>query len=125
MNQRNCTPIVWAVILSTSFLATCWLSALADDHQGHFEIHREGIRLDKQAVVFRVENEGLLMVLPAISKPLPILQNLAAQRVYRALRDDPNDSQWEITGSFTEFEDRNFFWIERAVRSHQRSKSPK
>lgn len=86
------------------------------------KLRREGSKLDQQAVIFRAENDALLMTLGYESKPVHVLQNLAAQRIYRACREDPDDNKWNVSGTFTEFEGRNFFMVDRAVRVFQNSK---
>lgn len=86
------------------------------------KIRREGARVDQLPVNFRTENELLLLILAEDGKPIRVLENLAAQRIYRANREDPEDSHWSVTGTFTEFEGKNFFLIERAVRQFQKER---
>jgi hypothetical protein len=109
-NARLGTVVVSAI------LATYISVSLAQDTSKARELHREGIRIEKQLTEFRAENDNLQMVQGEVS--FQVLQNLAAQRIYRANRDDPNDAHWTVTGRFTEFEGRNYFLIETATRGH-------
>lgn len=78
---------------------------------------REGTQVDLQPVVFRADNNQLLVEFGLEKKSIQVLENLASQRIYRAYRDDADDKRWTISGIFTEFEDRNYLLIEQAVRS--------
>ena len=86
------------------------------------KIHREGARIEQQPVSFKTENDRLLLTVGNDPKPLIVLENLASQRIFRATREDPDDCRWTVTGSYTEFEGKNFFLIERAVRLYQKKK---
>ncbi len=86
------------------------------------KLHREGARIEQQTVSFRTENDRLLLSVASETKPLIVLENLASQRVFRATREDPEDCRWTVTGSYTEFEGKNYFLIERAVRLYQKNK---
>jgi branched-subunit amino acid aminotransferase/4-amino-4-deoxychorismate lyase len=86
------------------------------------KVHREGTRIEQQPISFRTESDRLWANLGNSAKPILVLENLAAQRIYRANREDPEDCKWTVSGQFTEFEGRNFFLIERAVRLYQKDK---
>ena len=86
------------------------------------KVHREGIRIEQQPISFRTESDRLWATIGNSAKPILVLENLAAQRIYRANREDPEDCKWTVSGQFTEFEGRNFFLIERAVRLYQKDK---
>jgi hypothetical protein len=83
---------------------------------GAEKIHREGTRMDQQAMTVYMENDLLSVQIGEENKSIQVLENLAAQRIYRANRDDPEDKRWTITGFLTEFEGRNYLLIEHAVR---------
>lgn len=86
------------------------------------KVHREGTRIEQQPILFRTESDRLWATIGNSAKPILVLENLAAQRIYRANREDPEDCKWTVSGQFTEFEGRNFFLIERAVRLYQKDK---
>ncbi len=86
------------------------------------KVHREGTRVEQQPVSFRTEGDRLWVTIGHGAKPVVVLENLAAQRIYRANREDPEDCKWTVSGQFTEFEGRNFFLVERAVRLYQKDK---
>ncbi len=86
------------------------------------KVHREGTRIEQQPISFRTESDRLWATIGNSAKPILVLENLAAQRIYRANREDPEDCKWTVSGQFTEFEGRNFFLIERAVRLYQKDK---
>lgn len=78
--------------------------------------HREGKRLEQHRVDFRADSDGLKALIENDTVAIEVLKNLAAQRIFRATRDDPDDGAWTIHGFITEFEGRNFLFIEKAVR---------
>lgn len=86
------------------------------------KVHREGTRIEQQPISFRTESDRLWATIGNTGKPVLVLENLAAQRIYRANREDPEDCKWTVSGQFTEFDGRNFFLIERAVRLYQKDK---
>lgn len=86
------------------------------------KVHREGTRIEQQPISFRTESDRLWATIGNSAKPVLVLENLAAQRIYRANREDPEDCRWTVSGQFTEIEGRNFFLIERAVRLYQKDK---
>ena len=86
------------------------------------KVHREGTRIEQQPISFRTESDRLWATIGNSAKPILVLENLAAQRIYRANREDPEDCKWTVSGQFTEFEGRNFFLIERAVRLYLKDK---
>ncbi len=86
------------------------------------KINREGTRIEQQPVTFRTESDRLWLTISNGAKPVVVLENLAAQRIYRANREDPEDCKWTVSGQFTEFEGRNFFLVERAVRLYHKDK---
>jgi hypothetical protein len=80
------------------------------------KIHREGTKLDEVLLTFRPDNDRLVAQFPLENKPIQVLENLAAQRIFRATHDDPKDNRWTVTATMTEFEGSNFLLIEQAVR---------
>jgi hypothetical protein len=105
---------VWVGVVALGLLRASE-SARSLDGQSGAKIHREGTRLDQKALTFRTENDRLMVQIDP-DHAIQVLENLGAQRIYRANQDDPEDNQWSITGSLTEFEGRNYLLIEQAVR---------
>lgn len=77
---------------------------------------REGARVVNQAVTCRGVGDRLLVELPHSSTPLVVLENLAAQRILKAIQDDIGGEQWIINGSITEFQGRNYILLDRVMR---------
>ena len=118
--ERTCSKrLLWAGTLAT-LVAVGMLNAQDTSRLGLSspveKIHREGTRFDQQAVTFRAENDQLVVLTGNDSRSIQVLENLAAQRIYRANRDDPQDNRWTISGVFTEFEGHNYLILEQAVR---------
>lgn len=80
------------------------------------KISREGTRIDSRAVEFRIEGDRLSVQFPDEKGSLISLENLATQRIVKAIMDDPNDKHWVVTGSLTEFQGSNYLLIERVSR---------
>lgn len=80
------------------------------------QLLREGARIVNQAVMCRNVGDRLLVELPQPSMPLMVLENLAAQRILKALQDDIGSERWIINGSITEFQGRNYILLDRVVR---------
>ncbi len=78
---------------------------------------REGGQIEKTNVVVRATGERLSITLPDGERIVTALENLATQRILKAVIEDPNDNVWLIDGHITEFNDRNFIFLERAQRS--------
>lgn len=120
MNRRAILLAVGCV--SLAILRVSWAQDSKVVSSSDAKIHREGSRIDQQAVSFKTENDRLLITVGNEPKPLIVLENLASQRIFRATREDPEDCRWTVTGTYTEFEGKNYFLIERAVRLYQKSK---
>lgn len=80
------------------------------------QLLREGARIVNQAVTCRNVGDRLLVELPQPSMPLMVLENLAAQRILKAIQDDIGSERWIINGSITEFQGRNYILLDRVVR---------
>ncbi len=53
-----------------------------------------------------------------LTSQLLVCENLMLQRVVEAIRDDPSDDKWTVSGVVTEFFDQNLFVIKTAQRSN-------
>ena len=90
--------------------------AEAEAQSSSEKILREGTRVESRPAECRSEGERLTILLPDTTRALTALENLATQRIQKAVLDDPSDKQWIITGTVTEFQGRNYILIERVSR---------
>ncbi|MCA9194787.1 MAG: hypothetical protein KDB03_23610 [Planctomycetales bacterium] len=79
------------------------------------KVMREGTRIESQ--VARCQLSGERLVLSFESFQVIALENLATQRMLKAMNDDPNDVQWQITGEVTEFQGQNYLYVHRVTRA--------
>lgn len=91
--------------------------ATQGDTTGQTKLWREGSRIEEQTCVFRASGDRLTIELPESTSPITVLENLAAQRIHKAVQEDSQDNYWIIHGTMTEFNDENFIIIERAQRT--------
>jgi hypothetical protein len=77
---------------------------------------REGTRLVEQPAICRSSGDRLLITLGDQAAPLVALENLAAQRILKAVLNDVGDDRWTVGGQITEFQDRNYLLLDRVVR---------
>jgi hypothetical protein len=77
---------------------------------------REGTRIDDRPAVCRFNGERLSVELDGQENAILALENLAAQRILVAVRDDPNDNRWLLNGTITEFLGSNYVMLERVKR---------
>jgi hypothetical protein len=77
---------------------------------------REGTRIESRSAVCRFNGERLNVDLEEFERPILALENLAAQRILDTIRNDPNDDQWLLTGTITEFRGSNYLLLERVKR---------
>ena len=77
---------------------------------------REGTRVLEQPVICRCSGERLLVSFAEDTPPMIALENLAAQRILKAVLDDAGDAQWIVGGQITEFHDRNYILLDRVIR---------
>lgn len=80
---------------------------------------REGKQLESQHATCRSTGERLIVEIELDGQPrtLTALENLSAQRILKAVVDEPSDSLWVINGRITEFQDRNFILLKRVSRT--------
>ncbi len=79
------------------------------------KLMREGSRIEASVIKFRAAGERLTAQL-ADQRTVTALENLAAQRVLKAVIEDPKDDEWKVTGTITEFNNRNFLLLEHVKR---------
>lgn len=84
--------------------------------QAEISLMREGSRMAQQECHCRLAEEQLLIE-NTDGRAFEALENLAAQRILTALQEDAGDNRWRITGSLTEFQGRNYLYIEHVIRS--------
>ena len=77
---------------------------------------REGARMELREARVRIVGETLVFTVEGHA-PIEGLENLALQRVYQAILDDPTHDRWLVTGQITEFRDRNYLLLDRGLRA--------
>ncbi|GAB5401832.1 MAG: hypothetical protein Aurels2KO_00630 [Aureliella sp.] len=77
---------------------------------------REGTSIDNVLVTCRASGDSLLMEFPDFRRRMSALQNLASQRILKAVIEDAQDTAWVVSGKVTEFKGRNYLFITRAQR---------
>ncbi len=77
---------------------------------------REGTRIESIPTVCHASGDRLAIQMEEDDRTIVALENLAAQRILKAVLDDPNDKKWIVTGAVTEFQDRNYILLERVTR---------
>jgi hypothetical protein len=76
---------------------------------------REGTELVDQRGVFKVF-QGRAAFLPVDGKrQLICLENLNLERVVRTIADNPEQLQWLVSGSITEYRGSNYLLVSRAI----------
>ena len=77
---------------------------------------REGSKLDKVLGKFQTVGGRMQFRLQDRNVRLTVLENLASERVSRALGESRSQRTWEVSGVITEFRDSNYLLVTRAVR---------
>lgn len=77
---------------------------------------REGTVITDEAGYFLQDGDGAIFVTES-GRELGGLRNLNLERIARVLKstDDPESIRWSVSGVVTEFGDRNYLLISRAV----------
>jgi len=84
--------------------------------QGAAERHlREGLELVEVSGSFRTSAGRVVFTSADGRQSLVGLENLNLERVTRALADHPDQVEWIVTGSVTEFRGSNFLLLRRVV----------
>lgn len=82
---------------------------------------REGTELLDQPGTFRLTGDRITFFTDLGRGRFVVLENLALQRVGRAIEDNPDPLQWLVTGAITEFRGENFLLVHRAVLRNRHS----
>jgi len=75
---------------------------------------REGTLLSNQLGEFSMTGDRISFHMADPEHALDVLENLALERVWKVLKDTPN-RQWSVSGTITEYRNRNYLLIQRAV----------
>lgn len=75
---------------------------------------REGTVLSDQLGEFKITGDRISFQMADHDNSLQVLENLALERVWKVLKDTPS-RQWNVSGTVTEYRNRNFLLIQRAV----------
>ncbi len=81
------------------------------------QLLREGTHMDSRPAVCRFNGQRLSVEIDGLERPLVALENLAAQRILDAIRDDPGDNRWLLDGKITEFLGTNYLLLEHVKRT--------
>lgn len=86
---------------------------------------REGTLLKDEVGTFRLNGTRITFVSQDGKKRLGALENLNLERIARSVRDNPQQTQWTVSGTVTEFQGQNFLLVSRANRKTQNGKGPR
>ncbi len=76
---------------------------------------REGSSLVNQAGAFQLVSDRVVFTFEGDGRQLTVLENLALERVARAVRQASSSQTWLVSGVVTEYQGSNFLLLERAV----------
>ena len=94
---------------------------VAEETQQKEDRLREGTELVDQPGTFRMTGDRITFFTELGRGRFVVLENLALERVGRAIEDNPQPLQWLVTGTITEFRGDNLLLIHRAVLRNRRS----
>ena len=90
-------------------------AALGDaGQQQEMPLLREGTELSDELGTFQMAGNRLSFEMTTQDVSLQVLENLALERIWKTF-DDANEHQWSVSGVVTEYRDRNYLLIHRAV----------
>jgi hypothetical protein len=88
-----------------------------------FQRLREGTQLANQLGTFKPTGERIMFLAATGKGRFLCLENLNLERIGRLVRDNPENLQWEISGTLTEYGGANYLEVSRAIlRSKTRSR---
>ncbi len=90
-------------------------SSLSRNDGETLKILREGTKIDDQVGEFQVAGDRTTFVTDDGKRSFVGLENLNLERVVRILSDKPEQLQWSVSGTITEYHGQNFLTITRAV----------
>ena len=76
---------------------------------------REGTDLVDQPGFFRMTGDRITFYADIGSGRFMSLENLNLERITRIITDNPQQLEWEVTGTITEYQGTNYLLIRRAV----------
>jgi len=76
---------------------------------------REGTEIVNQLGYFRLTADRVTFFTDDGIGRFVVLENLNLQRIARTITDDPEQLQWDVTGTVTEFRGANFLFVRRAI----------
>jgi len=77
---------------------------------------REGSEVVRALAKCRASGDKLVLEFRETGRMMAALENLAAQRVLKAVVEDPSNVEWIVSGSVTEFNGRNYLYLKQAKR---------
>lgn len=80
---------------------------------------REGTTLSDQLGRFTIRGERVICWLEETEQTYCCLENLALARIYKAVTETPDELQWVVSGTITEYNNVNYLLITRAIRKTQ------
>jgi len=79
-------------------------------------VMREGDALTRAAGVFQMAGNRLTFVEADSRRKFTVLENLNLERVARIISDSPQETEWVVTGTVTEFQGTNYLLVVQATR---------
>jgi len=76
---------------------------------------REGTEIENQQGLFRVIGDRVAFFAADGNGRMTALENLNLERVARVIADNPQQLQWKVTGTITEYRGTNYLLIRRAI----------
>lgn len=80
---------------------------------------REGTTLSEQVGRFELQGERVVFCIEGSEQRYCCLENLSLARVYKAVTETPDELQWVVSGTLTEYQHLNYLLITHAVRQPQ------
>ncbi|MFO7903742.1 MAG: hypothetical protein R6U98_13850 [Pirellulaceae bacterium] len=92
------------------------INAASSDPEGNKKtfLLREGTRLSDELGTFKMVGNRLSFEMAEQDVSLQVLENLALERIWKTL-DDAGGREWSVSGVVTEYQDRNYLLIHRAI----------
>ncbi len=84
--------------------------------ESSMSLMREGTKVVNAHAFCRSNGDRLVVALENQDLPIVALENLAAQRILKAVMDDLNDERWVVNGQITEFQGHNYLLLDRVSR---------
>ena len=113
----NRIPVAGLICAGTLLLvvALAWAQSPEGRSKKMADRAREGTEIVDRAGYFRTAGDRVIFFTVDGRDRFIVLENLNLERIAQAIADDPEQLQWTVTGSITEFCSDNFLIIHRAV----------